>query len=135
MEIGILVEELCSTIRVFVCFRCGVVSMGNKGGGFEICRQLAINGVLVILTTRNEQTGAEAVNNLKAAGLFDVVFHQLEVTDPASIASLEKFIETHFGKLDILVSNKFDSRITMFPSFQEWRIMSRIIRISNSTCM
>ena len=96
---------------LFVCFRCGVVTGGNKGIGLEISRQLAINGVMVILTARDEQRGAEAVNNLKSAGLSDVVFHQLDVTDPASIASLAKFIETRFRKLDILVSHKLNSRI------------------------
>ncbi|XP_016551346.1 short-chain dehydrogenase/reductase 2b-like isoform X2 [Capsicum annuum] len=37
-----------------------VVTGGNKGIGFEICRQLASHRVLVILTARNERRGIEA---------------------------------------------------------------------------
>lgn len=67
----------------------------NKGIGLEICRQLASNGVEVILTARDEQRGIEAVENLR----------QSDVKDSASAAMLAKFIENHFGKLDILVTD------------------------------
>uniref|UniRef100_A0A7N0UEU7 Short-chain dehydrogenase/reductase n=1 Tax=Kalanchoe fedtschenkoi TaxID=63787 RepID=A0A7N0UEU7_KALFE len=83
-----------------------VVTGGNKGIGFEICRQLASKGVLVILTARNEQRGSEAVEKLKACGLSDrIVFHQLDVADPSSVAAVADFVRTQFGKLDILVNN------------------------------
>ncbi|XP_043714244.1 short-chain dehydrogenase/reductase 2b-like [Telopea speciosissima] len=85
--------------------RVAVVTGGNKGIGLGICRQLASNGVTVVLTARDEKKGAEAVEALKGSGLSSVVFHQLDVTDPASIAFLAGFIKTHFGKLDILVNN------------------------------
>ncbi|KAJ4953782.1 hypothetical protein NE237_030614 [Protea cynaroides] len=85
--------------------RVAVVTGGNKGIGFGICRQLASDGVTVVLTARDEKRGAEAVEGLKGSGFSNVVFHQLDVTDSASIASLATFIKTHFGKLDILVNN------------------------------
>ncbi|KAL4621855.1 hypothetical protein ACB092_06G258600 [Castanea dentata] len=86
--------------------RYAVVTGGNKGIGFETCRQLALNGVTVVLTSRDEKRGLEAVDKLKESGLSDLVlFHQLDVTDPASIASLADFIKATFGKLDILVNN------------------------------
>ena len=72
--------------------------------GFEICKQLASNGIIVVLTARDEKKGIEAVEKLKGYGLSDlVVFHQLNVGDKSSIASLADFIKTKFGKLDILV--------------------------------
>lgn len=37
--------------------RCGVVTGADKGIGLEICRQLASNGILVILTARDEKRG------------------------------------------------------------------------------
>ena len=49
--------------------------------------------------------GLEALENLKHSGLSDyLVFHQLDVSDPASITSLADFVKKQFGKLDILVS-------------------------------
>ncbi|KAH7556973.1 hypothetical protein JRO89_XS11G0022400 [Xanthoceras sorbifolium] len=88
--------------------RYAVVTGGNKGVGFEICKQLASKGVTVVLTARNEKRGLEAVEKLKECGLCShdlIVFHQLDVTDSASIASLANFIKIQFGKLDILVNN------------------------------
>ncbi|KAD3641293.1 hypothetical protein E3N88_30517 [Mikania micrantha] len=84
--------------------RVAVVTGGNKGVGFEICWQLA-DEVVVILTARDEKRGADAVAKLHFSGLTDVIFHQLDVTDQASIMSLANFVDDRFGKLDILVNN------------------------------
>ncbi|TKW03861.1 hypothetical protein SEVIR_7G070200v4 [Setaria viridis] len=85
--------------------RIAVVTGGNKGIGLEVCRQLAGNGVAVVLTARDETRGAAAVEKLREAGHSDVIFHQLEVTDALSIARLADFLKASFGKLDILVNN------------------------------
>ncbi|KAI3800716.1 hypothetical protein L1987_28810 [Smallanthus sonchifolius] len=85
--------------------RYAIVTGGNRGIGLEICRQLASNGVYVILTSRNQSRGEEAVEKLNVSGLPNVFFHQLDINDPSSIACLVKFVQTHFGKLDILVNN------------------------------
>jgi (+)-neomenthol dehydrogenase len=87
--------------------RYAVVTGANKGIGFEICRQLLCEGITVVLTARDEKKGLEAVEKLKEGSAFpdSVIFHQLQVTDLASIASLAEFIKSRFGKLDILVNN------------------------------
>ncbi|KAL6634222.1 hypothetical protein ACP70R_026893 [Stipagrostis hirtigluma subsp. patula] len=86
-------------------FRVAVVTGGNKGIGLEVCRQLAGNGITVILTARDEKRGKDAVDRLKEADLFDVIFHQLDITDATSITRLAEFLKARFGKLDILVNN------------------------------
>nr|POE54803.1 (+)-neomenthol dehydrogenase [Quercus suber] len=79
----------------------------NKGIGLETVRQLASKGVKVVLTARDEKKGLEAVQKLKDSGLSDlVIFHQLDVANPGSIASLADFIKTQFGRLDILVQER-----------------------------
>ncbi|KAI3434359.1 uncharacterized protein J3R85_006626 [Psidium guajava] len=86
--------------------RYAVVTGANKGIGFEICRQLASNGIVVVLTSRDEKRGLEAIQKLKDSGLSDyLVFHQLDVSDPSSVLALANFVKTRFGKLDILVNN------------------------------
>ncbi|XP_023917436.1 salutaridine reductase [Quercus suber] len=85
--------------------RIAVVTGANKGLGFAISKQLASNGVKVILTARDVKRGNEAVEKLNSAGYSDVIFHQLDLEDSASISSLEDFIKTQFGTLDILVNN------------------------------
>nr|XP_048333839.1 (+)-neomenthol dehydrogenase-like isoform X5 [Ziziphus jujuba var. spinosa] len=82
---------------------CAVVTGANKGIGLEAVKQLASNGINVVLTARDENRGLEAVEKLKEFELSgEVLFHQLDVADPASIAYLADFIKTQFGKLDIL---------------------------------
>ncbi|GMI69645.1 short-chain dehydrogenase/reductase 1 [Hibiscus trionum] len=86
--------------------RYAVVTGANRGIGFELCRQLATNGITVLLTARDENKGLDAVEKLKQFGLSEtVVFHQLDVTLPASASTLADFIKTKFGRLDILVNN------------------------------
>ncbi|GLT84567.1 hypothetical protein SLE2022_027880 [Rubroshorea leprosula] len=63
-------------------------------------------GDCVVLRARNEKRGMEAVEKLKEPGLSEYVFfHQLDVADPATIASLADFLKRQFEKLDILVNN------------------------------
>ncbi|KAL9234452.1 hypothetical protein vseg_009323 [Gypsophila vaccaria] len=87
--------------------RCAVVTGANKGLGLEVCRQLASQGVVVVLTSRDEKRGLEALDSLRKSGISsdDLEFHQLDVTNPTSVASLVDFIKAKFGKLDILVNN------------------------------
>nr|ACG44790.1 carbonyl reductase 1 [Zea mays] len=95
--------------------RVAVVTGGNKGIGLEVCRQLASNGITVVLTARDEKRGAAAVEELADAGLSGVVFHQLEVTDAQSIARLAGFLKAWFGKLDILVNNAAIGGVQSLP--------------------
>ncbi|XP_020413924.1 (+)-neomenthol dehydrogenase isoform X2 [Prunus persica] len=89
--------------------RYAVVTGANKGIGLETVRQLASNGFTVVLTARDEKRGLEAAEKLKESGLSgQVVFHQLDVANPATVASLADFIKTQFGKLDILEGGEVD---------------------------
>lgn len=78
----------------------------NKGVGFAVCKLLASKGIVVILTARDKTRGLEAIDKLKSeCGPSDHVnFHQLDVSDPASVSSLVDFVKHKFGKLDILVN-------------------------------
>ncbi|CAM0149919.1 unnamed protein product [Urochloa decumbens] len=82
--------------------RIAVVTGGNKGIGLEVCRQLAVSAITVVLTARDETKGAAAVEKLREQGISDVIFHQLDVTDASSIDRLAGFLKTRFGRVDIL---------------------------------
>ncbi|KAF5735058.1 (+)-neomenthol dehydrogenase [Tripterygium wilfordii] len=84
--------------------RYAVVTGANRGIGLGVVKRLASEGIIVVLTARDETKGLEAVEKLKEFG-HNIVFHQLDVTDPASVSSLADFIKSQFGKLDILVNN------------------------------
>ncbi|CAN6200325.1 unnamed protein product [Urochloa humidicola] len=86
--------------------RLAVVTGGNRGIGLEVCRQLAVQGVMVILTARNEKRGKDAVEFLqRECNLSNIVYHPLDILDGDGIASLAQHIESRYGKLDILVNN------------------------------
>jgi NAD(P)-dependent dehydrogenase (short-subunit alcohol dehydrogenase family) len=84
--------------------RIAVVTGASKGIGFEICRQLARKGVNVVLTARDEGRGLEATQRLQSQGL-NVIFHPLDVTAPAAVRRLARYLETAHGRCDILVNN------------------------------
>jgi carbonyl reductase 1 len=80
-----------------------VVTGGNRGIGFEICRQLATHGLTVILTSRDATSGSESIGVLQKGGL-DVVYHQLDIVDDSSINNFVAWLQDNYGGLDILVS-------------------------------
>ncbi len=81
-----------------------VVTGGNRGIGFEICRQLAARGAQVVLTARKPAAGAAAVKKLAAQKLA-VEFQTFDVTDGDSIAALRDFLQNAFGRLEVLINN------------------------------
>lgn len=84
--------------------RIALVTGANKGIGFETSRQLAKQGVTVLLGARNEARGQAAERQLKEEGL-DVRFVLLDVTDQTTMTAVAKQFEADYGKLDILVNN------------------------------
>jgi len=81
-----------------------IVTGGNKGLGFEICRQLAQNNCDVLLTSRDKKRGRAATEKLQAAGL-SVTFYPLDVRYEGSIYYLMEHIKQTWGRVDILVNN------------------------------
>lgn len=84
--------------------KVAVVTGGNRGIGFEICRGLAGLGVRVLLTARDEAKGTKAARTLQAEGL-PVEFRALDVAAQAAIAEFGRAVERDFGAADILVNN------------------------------
>ena len=84
--------------------KIALVTGANRGIGLEVCRQLARQGLRVILTSRDPSKGKAAQGDLTQGGLH-VDFHQLDVTDPESISLLKEDINRDYGRLDVLVNN------------------------------
>jgi NAD(P)-dependent dehydrogenase (short-subunit alcohol dehydrogenase family) len=84
--------------------RVALVTGSNRGIGREVVRLLARRGMAVVLGARDARAGEEAAARLRQEGL-DVRFHQLDVTDQASVEAAARRLETEFGRLDVLVNN------------------------------
>lgn len=83
--------------------RIALVTGGNRGIGYETCRELAIAGCHVILTCRSDVDGRNAVSRLNSGD--KIVFRKLDVTDTRDIESLCDWIVDTYGRLDILINN------------------------------
>jgi NAD(P)-dependent dehydrogenase (short-subunit alcohol dehydrogenase family) len=84
--------------------KVALITGANKGLGKEIGRQLGELGYTVVITARDGQAGAAAAEELRSAG-HDAHPFRLEVTSPDDIDNLVSYLETTFGKLDVLVNN------------------------------
>lgn len=81
-----------------------LVTGGNRGLGLEVGRQLARQGMTVLLGSRDAARGEAAAAALALDGA-PVTPVQLDVTDPAGIERLRAAVEREFGRLDALVNN------------------------------
>ncbi|WP_263374873.1 SDR family oxidoreductase [Granulicella aggregans] len=84
--------------------KIALVTGGNKGLGLETSRQLAAEGVTVLLGARDLAKGEASAAPLKAEGLH-VRAVKIDVDDRADHTAIAAFIEKEFGVLDILVNN------------------------------
>ena len=75
--------------------RVALVTGGNRGIGFEVCKALAAKGLKVLLGARDREPGDAAAKTLGARALW------LDVTNRGSIDAAAKEI----GPVDVLVNN------------------------------
>jgi NAD(P)-dependent dehydrogenase (short-subunit alcohol dehydrogenase family) len=79
-----------------------IVTGGNRGIGYEVCKDLSMSGCRVVLTSRNEEEGKKAIASLHAPD--NISYHKLDVTD-IDISRLKEWILKKYGRLDILINN------------------------------
>ncbi len=79
-----------------------VVTGGNRGIGFELCRQLAEVGFCVVLGSRDERRGMEAARRLAHPAIHPV---QLDVSEEASVRNAADWVGRNLGRCDVLVNN------------------------------
>ncbi|HJW46552.1 MAG TPA: SDR family oxidoreductase [Lysobacter sp.] len=84
--------------------KIALITGATRGIGFETARQLASNGVRVLLAGRDRSKAVEASLKLQSEGL-PVEAIVLDVTRADSIAAAASEVALKHGKLDILVNN------------------------------
>jgi NAD(P)-dependent dehydrogenase (short-subunit alcohol dehydrogenase family) len=81
-----------------------LITGANKGIGFEIARQLGIQGHRIIIAVRNEQKMKEAIEKLKKE-IDNVHGLLMDVSDEKSINRAAQEFTKQNLKLDVLVNN------------------------------
>lgn len=93
--------------------RVALVTGGNRGIGFEICKALAAKGLDVILGSRNRELGDEA------AGKLGIKSAWLDVSDRGSVDAAAN----ELGPIDVLVNNAgvYPSGTVLDARAEAWR--------------
>ncbi|PWU80547.1 MAG: hypothetical protein DLM72_11575 [Candidatus Nitrosopolaris wilkensis] len=108
--------------------KIALVTGGNRGLGFETCRQLAQLGLSVILSARDTTKGEIAVKQLIDIGL-DVVFHHLDVSDQSY---LDRIVYQPEQKFDLkalhslLLLNQHQKKCVLDATHQEKQMLEQL---------
>jgi NAD(P)-dependent dehydrogenase (short-subunit alcohol dehydrogenase family) len=93
-----------STPATTPVYRVALVSGANRGIGFEVARQLSERGMTVLLGARDLEKGRHAARQLCGA-TGEVIAVTLDVTRQHQVDALAHWIDTCYGRLDVLVNN------------------------------
>ena len=80
-----------------------LVTGANRGIGFEVCRQLARRGFVVLLTARDDGKARTAAGKLAKAGKVEPLL--LDVANPQSIQLAAAEVKKRYGYLNVLINN------------------------------
>ncbi|MFE5428180.1 SDR family NAD(P)-dependent oxidoreductase [Peribacillus simplex] len=84
--------------------KVALVTGGNRGIGYELVKQLALEGFKVILTSRDPIIGHKIAKKLKKSDL-DVSFLVMDVNNHESILQAAITVNERYGRLDVLINN------------------------------
>jgi NAD(P)-dependent dehydrogenase (short-subunit alcohol dehydrogenase family) len=105
--------------------KVAIVAGGTKGIGLGIAIEFVREGARVVIGGRDEQTGAEGVAAIEAAG-GEGLFVRCDVSNMQDLGNIVDRAVEHFGRLDIYVANAGvnDPRKTHFlditPEQYDW---------------
>jgi len=83
--------------------KTALVTGGNRGIGFGVCRQLAARGFAVLLTARDAEKSRAAAAKLKSVGRVEPVV--LDVANASSIEKAVADVSSRYDWLDVLINN------------------------------
>ncbi|WP_413538562.1 SDR family NAD(P)-dependent oxidoreductase [Enterococcus malodoratus] len=85
--------------------KTAVITGANKGIGFAIAKSLGIKGWHVIIGARNKERAETAVTKLQEAGVPQVDYVLIDLSNPETIEQAVKTIQQNFSTIDLLVNN------------------------------
>jgi NAD(P)-dependent dehydrogenase (short-subunit alcohol dehydrogenase family) len=99
----LLKKKRNSQLKLFMS-KIALITGANKGIGYEISRQLGLKGFTVLLGARDKSKGEVAIARLKKEGV-EAILVSLDVSKEESVREAKEWVETKYGKLDVLINN------------------------------
>ena len=106
--------------------RIALITGANQGVGFQVAKELAADGLTVLVGSRDLAKGEAAAQQIGQGA----TALQIDVTDSKSIAAAAEHIRSTYGRLDLLVNNAAISN-TGRPAGQSIENYARSTRPSN----
>ncbi|KAI6157118.1 NAD(P)-binding protein [Pisolithus tinctorius] len=85
--------------------KVALVTGGNAGIGYATAEHLARRGAKVYMAARNKEKAEAAIAKLKEVGLEQVVWLELDLSDPRNAKTAAKEFMSKESRLDILIHN------------------------------
>lgn len=114
-----------------------VTAAAGAGIGAAIARQLAADGMRVVITDLHEGRMAKLSEELSQATGIECPWYRLDVGDHAEVQTVFDAVADRFGRLDVLVSNAGWSKIELVAemSIETWRKCLDIDLTGTFSCM
>ena len=84
--------------------RVAIITGSGQGMGLAIAKCLAAEGAQIVITDINDQTIANAVEEIKSMGV-NAIGVKMDVTNKAQIVAMADEVAAKLGRIDILVNN------------------------------
>jgi carbonyl reductase 1 len=103
----LVLDAVMSLSAAITTGRVALVTGANKGIGKEICRLLAKDPSIeaTVLACRSLERGQEAIRDLEKDGCKNMHCIEYDLSKPDSSVTVHDYVESNFGRLDILVNN------------------------------
>src|SRR6266852_1831754 len=103
--------------------RVAIVAAASKGLGRAVAEELAREGAHVAICARTVSTLEETAAHIQRANGHEVFHRALDVTDSKAVTDFVAAVETHFGRIDICVTNSGGPPSNLFKNTppEAWR--------------
>lgn len=114
-----------------------VTAAAGAGIGSAIARQLAADGMRVVITDLHEGRMAKLSEELSEVTGVECPYYRLDVSDHAEVEAVFGAVATRFGRIDVLVNNAGWSKIEPVAemSIETWRKCLDIDLTGTFSCM
>ncbi len=85
--------------------KTALITGGTKGIGLGIAERMAVEGMRIAVTSRNENEASDAAIHLMKSGAPDAIGMQADVRDYKALESVIAEIMNKWGQLDVVIAN------------------------------